>query len=579
MHLRGALALVAAALVVLVPSSARAWQESHQLGDDVEVRVDPDGKAAIRHSLRWHVVRGPLKSIDLANLDPMGEIDPEVAVAAEDGRALGAHASRVTERDGSVVRITVDEPRALLRGNFSFALNVRADLVASHAITRDGATWRMGWSAPVAVDGFDGARTLFVLPAAPDPPRPIVADTGAVDDSVVTALHRGVTQDSLELVRPHVARGEAVSWTLRLDPRALPKVVDPRLRTQPIARLAAEPDRLHAAGLLVGLFAVALLYGWAALRRGPGTRGGWVAARGALAGLAAAAGIGLEVEAEPTAGAVCVAIAVLAASMRGPDGKPGPRGPGRWLVVRPEEAFAGPPDRRRSLALAAMGLAVIGAIVARMPAELAWQVALDASLLVPLLLPRGGEPPGPVCLRASAQWLERVCRKLLPASGAPLRVLPWARVPVDSSRIEELRLLVLPRLSMPGVLGLEVGLAWASTPLGLAASPEVLARVLDGSPAALRLSNELPRARALPGRRPEERVVRMLPRVPTHAGTAGLVRELAQTLTDRRVSLPSPTRAGWVVEERRAKRGPPQRAGEDEAHETGRVAAGGEVAA
>ncbi len=66
-----------------------------------------------------------------------------------------------------------------MRGTFTFALSLHVDLVASRALARDGGTWRLGWSSPVADDGFDGAHTTLILPAAPDAPRPIVADTGA----------------------------------------------------------------------------------------------------------------------------------------------------------------------------------------------------------------------------------------------------------------------------------------------------------------------------------------------------------------------------------------------------------------
>jgi hypothetical protein len=565
MHVRGALALAAASLVTLAPARALAWQEAHQTGDDVEVRIDPDGKASFRHKLVWHVVRGPLKSIEVANVDPAAEIEGDVPITAEDGRSLVAHAARLADHDGNVVRITVDEPRAIMRGTFSFALSLHVDLASSHALTRDGGTWRLGWSSPVADDGFDGARTTLVVPSAPEPPRPIVADTGAVDDSVVATLRRDPSQDSLELVRPHVARGEAVGWTVRVDPRAFPLVSDPRLRTPPPSRTEPEPNRVSAASLVAGLAAIALVYGWLVARRaraaaGPGqgtdpdtmsVASRWALARAAVAGLAAAGGVWLQLARDFTAGAVCLAIALLAASIRAPDRKAPPRGPGRWLVISPEEAFAaGPASRRRTLVLVALGLLAVSAVlVARAESEVAWLAVIDASLLVPLLLDPGGEPFLQASTRMASRWLERVFRRLVAGKApSPLRVSPWARVVTGGAGHDELRLLILPRAAMPGVLGVEVGLAWASTPVGWAASPEVLARVLEESPAAARLARELPQSRALPGRRPDERVVRVLPLAPTEACTVALVQELADRLTDRRVSVP---RVPWTGEERR----------------------------
>jgi hypothetical protein len=559
MHLRGALALAAALLIALFPAHALAWQESHQTGDDVQVELDAGGKASFHHKLRWHVVRGPLKSIDLMNIDPSAEIEGDVPITTEDGRSLIGHAARVEERGDTPVRIVVDQPRALMRGTFTFALSFRVDMVRSGAITRDGSMWRMGWSAPVAEDGFDGARTVLMTPAAPEAPKPIVADTGTVDDSVVSVLHRDPAQDSLELVRPHVARGEALSWTVRLDPRGFPRIVDPRLRS-PVRAAAPEPDRLRETSVLGALGALGLLYAWLLRTR---SRALIVAA---LAGIAVAGGVGLQLQGEAVFGTVGIAVAVLVASIRPANVKPPPRGPGRWLAIRPDEAFA-PAAAHLTPFLSAVAVLMTLAGVAmllRSHQNAPWLVALDGSVLVPLFLGSRAAGVVPFQARAAARWLGRAFQHL---KTAPLRVSPWARVGADSSRFrprpdrvgdvpsrfrprpdrvgdvpsrfDELRLLVLPRVAMPGVLGLEVGVGWGSTPVGVSASPEVLARVLEESPAAARLAVELPKLRALPGRRPEERVVRMLPRLPTHAATVALVRALAEALTDRRTSPPS----------------------------------------
>jgi hypothetical protein len=233
-------------------------------------------------------------------------------------------------------------------------------------------------------------------------------------------------------------------------------------------------------------------------------------------------------------------------------------------VLSPEEAFAaGHEARRRTPLLIATGLLAASAVlVARAESEAAWLAVIDASLLVPLLLDPGGEPFLRASARMASRWLERVFRRLAPdarngrdeaSRNHLLRVSPWARVVTGAPRPDELRLLILPRAPMPGVLGVEVGLAWASTPVGWAASPEVLARVLEESPAAARLARELPQARALPGRRPDERVVRVLPLAPTEACTVALVQELADKLTDRRAAVPQ---VAWTAEERREKATP-----------------------
>jgi len=571
---RRALAAAAAAVALLASGRAHAWQEAHQTGDDVVVRIDPAGGADIKHGIRWHVVRGPLKSIDVVHVDPSATLEPDVPILSDDGRTLLAHASR---RDDRTVRITIDEPRALMRGNFTFDVRWHLDLVASRALARDGATWRLVLSSPVATDGFDAARTVLDFPAAPDAPQPIVADTGAVDDGAVATLRREPGRDLLELVRPHVARGESPVWTVRVDPRALPDVRDPRLRPPAGAgEPAAEPDRVREASLAVGLGALALLFGLCVGRKtrafalGCAARGASSrallpvpdAARSAIAGLALASGVALELYGRATLGAACVALATLAAALRAPTFKPAARGPGRWLALRPEEAFAPAPSTWTGDALAAIlvlaGVAAVAWFGRRFDPEAPWLVALDASAVVPLFVTGRASQLPPDGARTAAPWLARLFRAL--RSLPELRVRPWGRVPLEGAAPDELRLLVLPRAALPGLLGLEIGLAWSATPVGWSNAPEVLARVLEGSPAAARLAQELPETRLVPGRRPDERVARLQPRAPTRAATTALARTLSEAFTDRRVAFPP---RAWTSPDRRKPRPrPPAEAAE-----------------
>jgi hypothetical protein len=571
MHARRALALAAALVAVLAPRRAHAWQEAHPIGDDARVVVDAAGIGSEEHRLRWHVLRGPFASLDLAGVDPGAVVEPAVPIASDDGRTMGAHA---TMRDGSV-RITVDEPRALMRGTFTFYVRWRLDLVAAGRVARDGATLRLVWSSPAAAVGLDDVRTTFDLPAAPEEPRPIVAESGVVDDSVAATLRRGAQRDVLELVRPHVSRGESATWTLRLDGHALPLATDPRVRTPPEESPTPEPDRVRAVGpgvacvVLAALAALALGFGLlvrhrgrcfaaACLARGARSRGLLPLPEGArawLAGAALAAGVGLEVLGETTWGAAFVSVAILAAALRAPIAAPSVRGPGRWQPLRPEQAFAREAtaadatdagaghvfdigcSRGRAVAALAGGFFAASALVlGRFDADGAWLVVLDAASLAPLFMTGRASQMPPHGVRSAASWLAGAFGRLHARPG--LEVAPWARVAPDGVTADELRLLAMPRVPMPGLIGLEVGLAWSSTPVSWAATPEVLARVLEGSPAAEKLARDLPRARAMLGRRSDERVVRLLPRSPTRSSTVALVRALAEALTDRRGAHP-----------------------------------------
>jgi hypothetical protein len=567
MGIRHVLAAATAATALLSARGALAWQEAHQTGDDVRVHIDAGGNAQVEHRLVWHVVRGPLKSIDLLSVDPAAELDPEVTIAGEDGKTWTGHTSR---RDERTVRISVDDPRALMRGTFAFRIRWRQDLVASHALARDAASFRLSWSAPVATDGFDAAKTVFELPAAPDAPVPVVADTGAVDDAVVSSLRRDPGTDAIELVRPHVARGEAPVWTLRIDPRALPLVVDPVLRPPSEARAVEEPDRVHEALLVATLLALALAFGGLVHRKTGAfavaceARGLKVRAllplgdvtRAIVAGLALAGAVGLELRGDATQAAVLVALSTLAAALRAPASKPDARGPGRWLVLQPQDAFEAMPGV--SVTELLLGAAVVGGVLlagvaaslfaSPLGAEGPWLVAIDSVALLPLVLTGRASQLPPDGARSAAPWLRtlhaRLCRV------ASLRSSPWARMPIDASRPDELRLLVLPRAAMPGLVGVEVGLAWSQTPVGWAGTPEILVRFLEGSAAAVRLARELsalPASRAVPGRRPEERVVRLVPRRPSQRHAAALIGALNDAFTDRRVA-----DVTWTRSERRS---------------------------
>ncbi len=551
---------MAAALGTLTATvRASAWQEAHQVGGDVQIHVDPDGQASLRETVRWHVVRGPVHWIDLENVEMAAVLDPDVAITAEDGRALAGHLDR---RDDRTIRVTVDDPKSLMRGDFTFDVRWRLDWVKTGAIARDGAAWRISWSSPLATDGLDLVRTTLDLPAAREAPVVILGDTGAIDDGAISTLRREPARDVLEIVRPHLGRGESIAWTVRIDPRALPAVVDPRLRPAPPPP-PPEPDRVREVSSIGALVALALAFGIlvAAKARGfasacaaRGLRARSVIAlpagvRAVVAGLGLATGVGLQIVGELTIGTLLVALATLAAAARPPRARLPARGPGRWLALRPDEAFArAEPVREdwldtgtRSGRLAAWLMATVAIIVAvgsrHFGAEGPWLTLLDAAAFVPLFATGRAGDLLPEGARGAAPWLAPLFARL--RTVASLRVAPWARVVLGGSTVDELRLLVLPRAVMPGVVGIEIGRAWSTTPAGWAATPEVLVRVLEGSSAAAKLAQVLPRARSVPGRRGDERVVRLRPRAGTRASTFALTRGLAEAFTDRRGAAPA----------------------------------------
>ncbi|MGH7272136.1 MAG: hypothetical protein ACREJ3_17025, partial [Polyangiaceae bacterium] len=428
---------------LLATARASAWQGAHETGSTAGIHVGPDGVASVEQKISVSVTRGPLRSIEIVSLEAgQGILDPIVPVTAEDGRVLSARvAPPDAKHDRSHLKIEVDDPRLFPRGAYVFAVHYQIDWVASGALTSDGALWRLTWSSPVAADGFDSATTTIDFPAAPEAPRPILPETGAVDDSVVASLQRDAARDLLTLVRPHLGPGDSVTWTVRVDPRALPAVVDPRLRPPVRWRAAAaEPDRVRGVSLAIALGALALAFGLLVRHKGRvfaaacAERGVAIralialpeAARASLAGCAFAAGVWLEVTgrfAQSAFSAALIALAILAATLRGCAGDPPARGAGRWLALRPEDAFARPRSEGHwldagtctgqlfALAVAA-AVALLAFAVRAISARGPWIVLLDAAPLIPIWATGSATCLPPAREGRAAPWLERAFERL-----------------------------------------------------------------------------------------------------------------------------------------------------------------------
>jgi hypothetical protein len=94
---------------------------------------------------------------------------------------------------------------------------------------------------------------------------------------------------------------------------------------------------------------------------------------------------------------------------------------------------------------------------------------------------------------------------------------------------------------MPGLVGIEIALARDSAPVGWVATPEILVRVVEESAAAAKLARIAPpETRIVPGRRTDERVLRLVPSAPSVASAVRLAGALADALTDRRAALAAP---------------------------------------
>ncbi|AKU99724.1 hypothetical protein AKJ09_06388 [Labilithrix luteola] len=572
---------------------AAGWQEAHQTSDDVRVTVAQDGMATVVHHLRYRVVAGRFKSFDFGGIDPRAEVVPQTVAFPEKGNEIAAKVEPNAKAPGSV-RIALDDAKGLGRGIYTVDLTYKLDLVATKMLVRDGAMWRLAWSAPPSGEGHDGARVVFELPPAPTEPR--LASTEQAATTVAT-FRRMPEKDELELVRAHVPRGEGVVWSARVDPKAFPLVTAPELRAAPAAVAASTtPNRVPAAlvacgfAVIAGLLALALRTKQAAVAHAcaasrsnarplipvPGGAAPFVYGAVTVAALAAL------LWANPTVGALLVVLAMALAAHRAPAVIERPRGPGRWRTVSDEDVLlaqkrpSSPGDlfdvgttKGRLVALALVAaVASATVLLATRVAGAALAIPLGSMVLVPLFVTgtRAQLPPKPSEL--SSRFLRTTRDRLARlADLTHLELACVARFGEGTQTFDEVRLTCAPADRIPGLRTIELALA-AMAPGGNTAVPEVLVRFDDASAAAEKIARIAPGVAVVPGRAPEEKVLRLSPRVPTPAFAARLLARLSEELEGRRASDrprdtagPEPSRPAraWKGKERRTPPGTSKR--------------------
>lgn len=555
-----------AALLLASLAAARAsayYEESHVTGDEARVTVDVSGGARIEHTLSWRLVAGKPHGFDLVGTEAAAEPEAAVTFEAEDGHVLAGTLATVP---GHGLHVAITDPKALRHGQtYRVSLAYTVNLADAGELVRDGADARLLWKSPLPSEGFDGPKVTFVLPAALEAPGAIIGDGGMRDDGVTSTLTRATDHDAIELSRPHVGRAEELLWAVHVAAKAFDGTKSPALRPPPPPPTREAPAPVEGfAFALIALLALAFAAAvrwkdrrWSAAcavfgerARGAVPLGSWE--RSAVAGAAFFVGLSLQLGDMPLMGATCLVLAMTCATLRPPAMASPPRGPGRWLVLRPAEAFRGRrgvrgPLEGATLLLtgAAALLALAGHLVAAAHPDAPRFLLLDVVVVLPLAFTGLRSQLPPDRARDRAPWLARLFRRLRKTKS--LRVSPWVRVPTGSPEPDEVRVLAMPRTPMPGLMAIEIGFAWGRGPTSFFASPEVLVRVEEATPAAARMASLVPDVVPVPGRKPEERVYRLAPRFSSKAGTAALVLRLADTLNDRRQA-----EIVWERTERRA---------------------------
>ena len=569
--------LCAAASLALISGSAKAWVESEVRSHVATIDVDRAGLAVITQDLTLAVRGGPLPGIELAGVDLDAEPLPDAMVTAVSGTKarLPPTPLLIEKRDDGTLRIEIDREKGLRTGIYLFHFQYRTNLLKRDLIRREGNEAEVRWVGPRFNQGIDSARALFRLPAGPLPPTLPGADAsaGRIDDSdalggvFIGNLHRLADKDELDIVRPHVSRGEPVVWRVRTSA----KVFDALANPAPAPRLAASAQSAHvlalgsaaqprqrltwwlcaALGALAYAFAVAgkwrIFSGLCTARSAtpralvPLPIGPRAAASGTLLAAAFVSAAWFD---QATLGAALLTFAMALAVQYAVPAKVVLRGPGQWLPLSEAEAFKRSAEQLPGrfldagtwpglVVFAALGMSFgVGALLlfARAPYQ-ALLLLLGSPCLLPLFFTgRMAQLPADPATRPRAV-LASISKKLRRSEG--IKVVPWARIPERAREADELRLLVQVQGALRGLVGVEVGVEYSAGVGGSGAALFVLVRAREGSLAVSALPRDVVWTR---GRKADERAAVLRPRLPTQAQCVTLVLELAQLLREDEAS-------------------------------------------
>ncbi len=572
--LRRHLAALLAMAVLFAAIPARAWVETRVTAHSAVVDVERNGSATVSQELGVRLRGGPLSELSIAGVDGDAVPLPDASLICTDDPKFGTVPLSVTREPDGSLKLVVERERGLKTGSYVFRFSYRTQLAQRELIRQRGSHVELRWVGPRFDDGLDSARVIFRIPEASVAPMlPTPGSSGAAVNELdelggvfIGNLRRAPGKDELEVVRPHVARGEPALWRVWVDDAAFEGFASAApLRTGAtlISRELGETPR-ERLGWLLGALASGLAFGallfakWRGFRAAAELRQAEARALVPLApGLRAALGgvlLGMAVIAggrwdEPTLVGALVLGAMACAALYAKAGRPAPRGPGQWFPLSESDAFArreqklpgrflDGTDWRGTLVLGALGsvLVVLHFLERRVSPYRAVELLLAGTVLLPVFL-TGRARELPATPGSDPRGVLRRVLKGLRRGGT--RAVPLARLPQGSRDADELRLLVQPRGARSGFLALEIGAEHALGLGGVVAEPYLLLRVREGSPCEQLLLGATSFQR---GRKPEERVALLRPKLPTVTETLALVDELVELLTQEpppRSSAPS----------------------------------------
>jgi len=547
--------------------SAFAWLEISVKSDNAVIDVEPSGSAEVHHEILLHVRGGPFKGLRVVGVDTDAQPLAEAMLFnAASGRASGPGIPLIGMVENGDLQFTVEGSNRVGAGRYVLRFGYRTELLGRGLIDAQGEVATLRWVGPRFNDGIDSVRVVFRLPHGRQTPHVPDADPAggqlgivAEYDGVFLSDFRAANdKDELEVVRPHVAKGEPVVWRVRFDAAAVgihstTPTVTPQVASAPKAE---PPRRLRAqltdlwlvvlTGVCYGLLLFYKARGFKSAAAALGARARplvpWAPMiRALFAAIALSmATFALLLSAWPLLALPPLIVAIALATELSPVAPSMRRGPGNWRSVAAAQAFSvrrghkpavvaldvGNPWGLVAFIVASSALLVLASNLFNTAAPRGVCLVTEALALCPLFFTgRAAQLPVPMVARARP-LLQRLHRRLSRESQFQVTLL--GRFPQSSDEPDELRLLVMPNKPLLGLNAIEVACELHTTFSGLQAAPLVLVRANEGSPTYEALSQGLVWSR---GRTTGERACAVRPRVPTVGGTLTLLQQLREVLT------------------------------------------------
>jgi hypothetical protein len=262
-------ALCGAALVSTPLVTHAAWVETRVKAHTAIVDVDAKGAAEVTQELVLGVRGGPLRTIEIQGIDADAVVAEEQATAVpvvRFGTPTPIPLSLAKQDDGTL-RIEIERERGLFTGTYQLRFTYRTELLARDRIRRRGTTAEVEWVGPRFADGIDVAKVVFRIPSGATAPTLDTAREGEgewVGSAFLASTRHAGDKEELELVRPHVARGEPAVWRVLADPKvflAFRETAPPASSREGRARVLAVERPSEQLGWALAAVLVALAYG------------------------------------------------------------------------------------------------------------------------------------------------------------------------------------------------------------------------------------------------------------------------------------------------------------------------------